>query len=431
MVYNVNNFPYEWLETIPTIKRKKGNQGTKRVKDYLDLITAFDIETTNLVDISQAFMYVWQYQLGLEHTVIGRTWEEFTSFMQKLKDHLEDRWLVTFVHNLSFEYQYLAGIYPFKPEEVFCTDPREVLKCYMYDCVEFRCSYRLSNLSLDNYTHKWGVEHAKTTYNYKKYRDSNTVLTPKELEYITNDVLGLVEAISKEMAFTGDNLQSIPMTSTGYVRRNCKKAMRDIRRQEHYAFPDKEVFILLREAFRGGDTHNNRFYSGEVIENVKSKDRSSSYPERMVNGLYPIRKFKKCDEYTDIFRIMDLIYKKHMAILMRIHFKNIRLTDVNDPMPYIPRDKCWIMQGGVYDNGRVLRASYIAMTITDIDFKIIQDQYSYDDVYIEVAYYSYYGKLPKPLREEVLKYYRDKTALKGTGNEAEYNSAKALLNSIY
>ena len=76
------NFPFEWFRKIKIQKRRKGNPGTKSCVKYLDIVTAFDIETTALDDIEQSIMYIWQWQFGTEYTVIGRTWEEFSSFKE-------------------------------------------------------------------------------------------------------------------------------------------------------------------------------------------------------------------------------------------------------------------------------------------------------------------------------------------------------------
>ena len=72
----IEDFNYDQLADltiIPKIPRKKSS------KPYLDIVTAFDIETTRLPDIEQSFMYIWQFQFGERQTVTGRTWEEFFS----------------------------------------------------------------------------------------------------------------------------------------------------------------------------------------------------------------------------------------------------------------------------------------------------------------------------------------------------------------
>ena len=70
--------------------------------------------------------------------------------------------------------------------------------------------------------------------------------------------------------------------------------------------------------------------------------------------------------------------------------------------------------------------------MTDIDFRIILDQYIFDAAAIHDFYHCRYGKLPKPLREEVQKYFQLKSELKGVaGSELYYQLSKAKLNSVY
>ena len=83
------------------------------------------------------------------------------------------------------------------------------------------------------------------------------------------------------------------------------------------------------------------------------------------------------------------------------------------------------------DNGRIIQADYLETTVTDIDFRIILEEYSGEIIFFK-GWYASYKKLPDPLINEVVKYYRDKTELKGVeGQELYYDKAKALLNSLY
>ena len=100
------------------------------------------------------------------------------------------------------------------------------------------------------------------------------------------------------MLIANDNLYTLPLTSTGYVRRETKKAMFGWAKKHKYLFPDIRVFDLLEEAFRGGDTHANRYYSGTVIKadgkkilGIGSFDRSSSYPDVVLNDSFPMSKY--------------------------------------------------------------------------------------------------------------------------------------------
>ena len=310
----------------------------------------------------------------------------------------------------------------------------------MWGCFEFRCSYKLTNMSLKQFTSKMKVEHQKLSgeeFDYLIKRYPWTPLSDEELEYCINDVLGLVEAVNALMERDGDTLQTIPLTSTGYVRRNAKRAMKDGSVHHNFVYsilPDIETYRALREAFRGGNTHANRYYAGDIVENVHSADRSSSYPAVMCNCEFPMSVFTpilKKDLNPDY--IARCINIRHKALLLRIGIKNLHLRDPFWGCPYLSKDKCRNCRDVVdtFDNGRILSAHYIETTITDVDLKIIMEEYEGMIIFLQ-GWYASYKKLPEPLINEVIKYYRDKTELKGVaGQEIYYDKAKALLNSLY
>ena len=53
----------EIVKTSPRVQRKKGNPGKKDRPVLVDLVCAFDIETSYLPDLEQSFLYVWIFQL--------------------------------------------------------------------------------------------------------------------------------------------------------------------------------------------------------------------------------------------------------------------------------------------------------------------------------------------------------------------------------
>lgn len=427
-------FDFDIIESAETAKHKGGSKRGDR-KTYKNLVCAFDIETTRIEEIDQSIMYIWQFQVDEICTVYGRTWEEYRTFIDGICAVLGDDYLVVYVHNLSYEFQFLAGIYPFKTFEVFAVESRKVLKCEMYGHIEYRCSYLQTNMSLAQFTKKMNVKHQKLSgaeFDYTKQRYPWTELSDRELEYCVNDVRGLVEAIKAEMQRDNDNLYTIPMTSTGYVRRDAKKVMnaRSIKADVIDSQPDIDLYMALRDAFRGGDTHASRFYAGAVVENVESYDRSSSYPDVIVNCQYPITPFY----HVGAASLKDVKYymQKGRALVMRIAMYNVRLRDKYSPVPYIPKAKTQSCVNAEIDNGRVLSAEYLEMAVTDIDMKIILDQYDADNVVISDMWHSRYGYLPRAYRELVKKYYVQKTELKGVdGMEVYYDKSKNLLNSLY
>ena len=434
-IKHVDTYDYSIVEKAPLQKRKRGNPAKRKnpVK-YKDLFCAFDIETTNDLSINQAYMYIWQFQIE-DQTIIGRTWSEFLEFMNRLESCLKtDEKLMIYVHNLSFEFTFLKGVYLFQPEEVFCIDRRKVLKCEMMGHFEFRCSYLLTNMSLAAFTNKMNVTRKLSgdEFDYKVIRYPWTELTEKELEYCIVDVLALVEALKVYFSIEHDNFYTIPFTSTGFVRRDVKRAMRRYNHDELLSMQtDFNIFQILREAFRGGNTHCNRYYAWQILENVSSYDRVSSYPDVQINELFPMSPWIREEDPT-AERVCRIIYKQHRAGLMRVGFTGIRLKNPLWGCPYIPKHKCRNLGRHDNDNGRILDADYLEISLTDIDFKIIMDEYDFDNITFYDFYHCRYGKLPRPLREEVQKYFGAKTELKNVpGQELYYHMAKAKLNSIY
>ncbi len=438
MILRPSDYTPGTIANIETLARKRGNPGGQQNRGgkYKNIIAAFDIETTRLPEIEQAIMYVWQLHLDGIGTIIGRTWDELYTLFTQFRDELHKETLCIFVHNLSYEFQFLRAIYNFQEDEVFAVDSRKVLKCTMWDgTIEFRCSYLHSNMSLAQYTKKMGVEHTKLSgddFDYSVRRFPWTPLSDKEIAYCTHDVLGLVEAIKKEMSMDGDTLYTFPLTSTGYVRRDAKKAMRESR--DHGVkniLPDYELYTLLREAFRGGNTHANRYYAERILHDVKSADRVSSYPEVMCNRQYPVSEFhKSCDNSPE--RVMALITKQKKAVVCRVKIWAVRLIDEFWGCPYLSFDKCRNVINGARDNGRILSADYLETSVTDVDLKIILDEYEFDNLEFADVYYARYGYLPKPLIDVVQDYYRKKTKLKNVpGQEVFYTKSKNKLNSCY
>lgn len=445
--------PKEFFKDVPLLKNRKGNPGGN-TRHYMGVTTAFDIETSYLPDIQESIMYIWQWAFGEDLVIIGRTWEEWLNTLEAVRQELpEDRWLVVYIHNASFEFQFIKGVYAFMPNDIFALASRKVLKFDMFQHFEFRCSYKLTNMSLDQFTKKFNVKHGKLSgdeFDYSKIRYPWTELTERELEYCTNDVQGLVEAVNALMARDGDTLQTIPLTSTGYVRREAKLAMRNSGNHHNsiaWMLPDYDLYVALREAFRGGNTHASRFFTGDTIHNVHSADRSSSYPAVMCNCEYPMSIFIRIAESDlNLNYIARCIKIRHKALLLRIKIENLELKDPYWPCPYLTKDKCRDLHMSVLatekrgarekifyheDNGRILKAASLETTVTDIDLQIIMNEYNGKITIID-GWYSSYKKLPKALTDLVIQYYRAKTELKGVeGQQVYYDKAKALLNSLY
>ncbi|MBO7714451.1 MAG: hypothetical protein J6S85_12820 [Methanobrevibacter sp.] len=405
-------------------------------KMYHSNFFTFDIEATNIKKLKQAVMYMFSVCFEGKRAYYGRTWNEFIEILDYINSKSECK-VVCYIHNLSYEFQYMKGVIDFGDDNVFLMDMRKPLKID-YQKIEFRCSYMLTNMNLRLFLETMGVKNQKLEYNYKKYRFPWSPLTKQDFDYSGNDVIGLHQALTRYFEMNGDDVVSTPLTNTGFVRRDIKKVLKENVNDSLLARlqPNEELLSVLREAFRGGDTHASRFYNQTVVHDVDSIDRKSSYPASMVIKSYPMTPFQKVGHVP-----LETVERKiHMgfALLMRVAVYNIRLKDDLEGCPYISFSKCRNCQDYVLDNGRVIEADYLEMTITDVDYQIIKDMYEWEsyqqwdtDNFIVVdCYQSRYKKLPQCVIDEIMKYFKAKETLKHVNPEL-YMKSKNRLNSIY
>ncbi|WP_426466858.1 hypothetical protein, partial [Salmonella enterica] len=77
-----------------------------------------------------------------------------------------------------------------------------------------------------------------------------------------------------------------------------------------------------------------------------------------------------------------------------------------------------------------MAAAKIALTITDVDFNIIKNFYSWESMRVGEMYCYKKEYLPTPFVKSILHLYESKTKLKGVeGKEVEYLNSKEMLNS--
>lgn len=403
-----------------------------RKRTYLNTLVTFDIETST-VNKELNFMYVWQLCVGGEYVIMGRRWNEFKQIVRELDDATKDLGILPcYVHNLAYEFQYLRGLYDFAADDVFLLDSRKPGKATIPGTgIELRCSYKLSNRSLAEWTRALGVEHGKLEgdLDYTVIRTPATSLTSEEIDYCVNDVVGLYECIIKCCEQEQVNMATIPLTSTGFVRRECKAALRPVAAEVRCLIPCREALDLMLKTMRGGDTHCSRYYTGLIVENVHCFDISSSYPFTMTALLFPMTAFRRVTITAN--RLIKMAISKATPIIAKVVLTEVCLARPRWGFPYLARAKCKV-QDGVFDNGRILDAARVETCVTDIDMRILLDQYTWGDIEVVECWVSTYGQLPSQYRAQILKYYQGKTSLKGvSGEEVEYAKSKNRINSVY
>lgn len=402
---------------------------------YFDIIATFDIETSRMPDKEVAFMYSAQWCFD-GHVLIQRTWDEVRSLIRELCPIAweRDAYIVIYVHNLGYEFEFLRSALPkwLFDDDIFCTDTHTPLYARYNDAIEFRCSYKLTNMSLRSFLKKYNVENQKTDLDYNVLRYPWTPLNDKEIEYISNDVLGLYEALQRLLGAYNDDVSTVPYTSTGYVRRKVREVLQKNKKELNTWKPNYNVYLLMRRAFRGGDTHANRFMAMETLENVASYDITSSYPYELCSKKFPLGKWKR--EFNVTMDMLKDLYNQEIAYIVEITFTALRLKDKYNPMPYISYAKCYNTKGERLDNGRILSAYTATMCLTDIDLTIILEDYEYDSVQVLTCYTCEYRPLPKNYVSYCLEQYQSKTYYKQAKDDFEkelYMKSKNMLNSFF
>lgn len=417
--YPYHKFPWTKLQLSSCENHKKSKKAS-----YYTEFGAFDIETTTYITqngLSRGFMYIWMITIE-EITCYGNTWKEFIIFLKSIVNvyHCNTvQRFVIYVHNLAFEFQFMRQYLKQLGEfEVFAMKSRRPLTVRLECGIEFRCSYYLSNMSLAKATNtELGCTYIKAEgdLDYKKFRSPSTQMTDMEYGYCFNDTLSLWSYIKAKLKNEGDTLATIPLTSTGYVRRECRKACKADPNYMRVFFRcslTEDVYLLLLSAGRGGDTSSNYRFSGQEFVNVDSYDAQSSYPYQLCTQKYPVTRFYLYDQNPEVEDLEKLIEEDN-ACLFQVVFKNLR-AKVDTVDLYLSYSKAEFSSSHQCKicNGRVLSAGMICFTITDIDWKIINKNYRYDEVWICNLYYASYGYLPETLRKVIIEYFIEKSKLK-------------------
>ncbi len=377
------------------------------------------------------FVYIWMLSIN-ETVYYGRELSELKDFIYTINDSLQDQSWVIYVHNLAYDFQFLRNVFDF--ESCFARKKLKPISAKVNDIkLTFKCSYILSNLSLENMS-KFLTNTKKVGYlDYNVLRTPNTYLTEKELEYCESDCLVVYDYITL-MLSTYKKIQDIPLTNTGKVRLRFKKAINNYSTNKKYSsrnwkdftnnknYMSYDSFNTLLKCFSGGYTHANALHAMQVKENVSSYDFTSSYPYVMLAEKYPMTSFK---EYNSTLNLNTDNY----AFIFTVELFDVKSKNTNT---YISLSKTTKVYNTILDNGRIHYSKYIQLTLTDIDFQIILDNYDIGSINIINTQYAYKDYLPKFFTDLIIELYITKNKLKNEKDKkALYNLYKSELNSLY
>lgn len=430
---------------------KKSKTGRKI---YSDTIYTFDIETTSLFKINgewrvfdydldkseylheehtmMAIPYIWQF--GVEDAVYyGRDFMQFEEVLKLISNEILTK--IIWIHNASFELQFLQNIFDkYTITDMCARDIRKPISFYVPELnIEFRCSYMLTNLSLEKASEEYTNVKKKHTLDYDgKCRTEKSKLTRQELSYCEYDIICLYNII-KFYRNRYKHLAKVPLTATSEVRKALQKRVDySYIKKQWDLVPSNDMYLKLMACFQGGYTHANVLNSGRVFDSaegypISSYDLASSYPTVMLLERYPSTPFRMID-YDDY---LDLSRGGNYCFIMRLGLHNVKSRYYNNYLSY-SRALEVSESNLIYDNGRIQRSDYVELYCTNIDLEIIQKNYQISKIdYIEI-YCSEARYLDYRVLRFILDLYKDKTELKGVDEKSElYKKAKAYINSLY
>lgn len=430
--YSVDEIPQAIVNFEPL-------QRNHKITYYGTKFLCLDTETSKS-DLLTGWIYQWAVKFGNIY-IYGRKPSEIIDMFNILAERYklnESKRLIVYIHNASYDLQYLKHyLYQYDPTtKFFAIDAHNIIVC---DILGFRiiCSYKLTNLSLAalsaNYSEKYIKAVGEIDYNLVRYQD--TELGDNDWLYMFSDVAAQYDGILGYLKMQGFKYaHEAPLTSTGFVRTNCRKAARrdkewrGIFRQTSL---ELEQYNLLRQAFMGGACICSFVYSGVTVrsDKLRHKDFTSSYPGRQLLDYFPTGAPSWYGEVESV-KELELLCREYccsfILTLNNVHIKK------GVTAPYIPSSKCIHLENALKTNGKIVKASTLTIVVCELDYKWIKRQYTFDEnqIYIDKMLIFDRGKLPEWLRNEVFEYFKNKTSLKKS-NPLLYMKSKNMLNGIY
>ena len=371
--------------------------------------------------------YIWQFgfMVGEDYyTVYGRTLEEFAKYIDSILETLNCD-IICYIHNAGFEFEFLRNV--FTDMQVFARKRHKPLY-FTHFCgghkIEFRCSYMLTNQSLEN-VGKQNKTYKKMSgdLNYNVLRFSDTTMTEKELKYCENDILVILEYIRTIKKNYNGRIDRIPLTQTGKMRKEMRKKLKNAnsyKRKSSLLVPTFAEYMFISIAFMGGYTHLNPLYYGKIVDNVRSMDLVSAYIYCICCCKFPTSHFTK----WNINKLEDI--PSNMLWVAEITFYNIKSVKW---FSYIPAHKCKYRKKVLADNGKVERAEQLTIIVTNLDYALIKEGYKWEKMDIESCACATSDYLDDEFRLAVLDFFCNKESLKKYSKEgtADYDEFKADL----
>lgn len=442
-----------------------------------------DIETSNnhAEDPSKLITWVSSIQVLFKNEYhLFRYPEELTKWLNEFYWHyglepynanngkLFKKKVIIYIHNASYDLSYLV---PYFMRYLVCPpgEDRGIIEennqflTYVQGPFEFRCTYRLTGMSLEKWSESMNVEHKKQVglYDYSRVIYQDSELSEAEKQYDKYDVLSMQESLAKWNKIHGDTMVTVPLTMTGYTRRDLRRSCNaSLTYRDEYFLEtrlDPELYFACWNAYAGGYTHQNRFLKNKTIKGtIGHRDFKSHYPSQMTCRKFPLGRPYLFYNYVNnpdcmtIERVLDLYPDYSTITVLRIFEATIK--DPRITMPFMQYDKLNFNEKPAdlqRDNGRVLHFRSEeggVLYVDNLTLNILVQQYDLDYTILK-SWKMENKELPEEIIRVVDKYFKGKSDKKAIVKEyvklygemddrtrdaeIELMLTKILLNSAY
>ena len=412
------------------------NNTAYSINEIMEL-SGYDIKKIEkFFDASEAgsVPFIWQFCID-GRCLYGRELPDVLTLLKYIREKTAGYQVHIWVHNLSFEYSFLQEIIKF--ENVFFTEARKPLYA-KYDNITFRCSYRLTSMSLAKWGEKLKIEKKTGQLDYHAMFSPISELSDTQLEYCEYDVIIMYFGILKQYIPIYHHIAYIPLTQTGIPRKELKSENARIRgwcgKVAKMQPRTPEEWKVQNKCFSGGLTLSNPVNCDKVLEGVGSIDKKSAYPFTFLEK-FPCTPFEKSpalpvwDDGNHHICLVEFINLKAkynitpLASSKRIMGQGMVLN--------VDGHKPGIDNGVLKNNGKVISAKRFALYICEQDYLcLIKDFYTWDDMIIHSHWIALSDYMPAHVVRYMLKRYESKSLLTGIDEDLRAIE-KSKLNALY
>ena len=427
-----------YKHTASALAKLRVSAQYRKEHKYFPEPAAFDIETSRFQDM--AFMYIWQFAIGESYCVFGRTLEEFKDFLAMLQDELQlsaDFRLCIFDHDLRYEFGFFRRIIYIDEDSLIARTQRQII-CFTSGCFEFRDSYSYTEMPLKDLGKEVGIPKLED-YDYDTIKLPITPLSDREMQYCENDVKILTRYFSIELN-QYKVISRLPLTLTKRVEKVMASNMNDVcTRQQRFqlaarqldAASEEDYLLLnyLRVAYFGGFNYATTLHRNDILSDVFGADIDTSYVAQILFHRFPVTKFKKLDSFKPFtwepkknpgnMQIHNIMFGRedyaNRALL--IHFRAHDLKAKIPELAFLPiYPKNYLGRAPEarrrMKTEHVAECSYVDTVLTDVDFRLMIQHYTFSRLDVDEIFWSRYMPLPEYVIQSAVQLAATKKAAK-------------------